>query len=62
MALSASAIDWQKSLPLHEAYSNIYWGLSVVVLLSIGCAYLYLRSAGAKPVLTHAQAVQADRS
>ncbi|MDI4643334.1 MFS transporter [Cohnella hashimotonis] len=59
VALSASAIDWQKRLPLREAYSNIYWGLAVVVLLSIGCAYLYLRDRSAKPVL--APAVQADR-
>lgn len=60
VALSASAIDWQKSLPLQEAYSNIYWGLAVVVLLSIGCAYFYLRNRSARPVLS--QAVQADRS
>ncbi|WP_217597406.1 MFS transporter [Cohnella sp. GbtcB17] len=60
VALSASAIDWQKSLPLQDAYSNIYWGLAVVVLLSIGCAYLYLRNRSARPVLS--QTVQADRS
>lgn len=42
-AMTASALGWQKELPLSHAYSNIYWGLSVVVLLSIYCAFTYLR-------------------
>ncbi len=43
VAATASALTWQKDLPLQTAYSNIYWGLTVVVLVSIGCAYLYGR-------------------
>jgi DHA2 family metal-tetracycline-proton antiporter-like MFS transporter len=48
VAMSASALDWQKDLPLANAYSNIYWGLAVFVILSIGCALFYLRSASRK--------------
>lgn len=59
VALSASAIDWQKHLPLGEAYSNIYWGLTVVVLASIGCAYSYNRGTTARTVRT--ASVQAER-
>lgn len=43
VAMTASALTWQKELPLASAFSNIYWVLSVVVLLSIGCAYMYLK-------------------
>ncbi|MFC5648829.1 MFS transporter [Paenibacillus solisilvae] len=43
VAATASALSWQKDLPLKAAYSNIYWGLTIIVLLSIGCAYLYGR-------------------
>jgi MFS transporter, DHA2 family, metal-tetracycline-proton antiporter len=45
VATTASALVWQKSLPLASAYSNIYWGLTVIVLLAIVCASVYLRSA-----------------
>lgn len=61
VALCASAIDWQKQLPLEEVYSNIYWGLAAVMLLSIGCAYLYIRGTGVNQVLSRRD-VQADRS
>ncbi|NBD27446.1 MFS transporter [Paenibacillus glycinis] len=44
VAMSASALTWQKNLPIKEAYSNIYWGLAVIVILAIGCAFMYLRS------------------
>jgi len=45
VAITASALVWQKNLPLANAYSNIYWGLAVVVVLAIGCATIYLRNA-----------------
>jgi DHA2 family metal-tetracycline-proton antiporter-like MFS transporter len=48
VATSASALVWQKNLPLTQAYSNIYWGLAIVVILSIGCAVVYLRSSSRK--------------
>ncbi|MED4797902.1 MFS transporter [Priestia megaterium] len=43
VAATASALYWQKNLSLAQAYSNIYWGLSIIVILSIGCAIIYLR-------------------
>jgi DHA2 family metal-tetracycline-proton antiporter-like MFS transporter len=43
VAATASALVWQQKLPLAAAYSNIYWGMAVIVLISIGCALLYLR-------------------
>ncbi|SEB56704.1 MFS transporter [Paenibacillus sp. GP183] len=43
VAITASALVWQKNLPLSTAYSNIYWGLAIIVLLSIGCSQLYSR-------------------
>ncbi|WP_372660698.1 MFS transporter [Cohnella sp.] len=48
VATTASALVWQKELPLANAYSNIYWGMAIVVILSIGCAFVYLRSAPRK--------------
>jgi DHA2 family metal-tetracycline-proton antiporter-like MFS transporter len=44
VAATASALTWQEELPLTHAYSNIYWGMAVIVVASIGCSYLYLRS------------------
>ncbi|TDF99434.1 MFS transporter [Paenibacillus piri] len=49
VAVTASALAWQKDLTLAHAYSNIYWGLAIVVILSIGCALVYLRSALRRP-------------
>jgi len=48
VAITASALVWQKNLPLGNAYSNIYWGLTIVVALAIGCATIYLRYASRK--------------
>jgi DHA2 family metal-tetracycline-proton antiporter-like MFS transporter len=48
VATTASALVWQKELPLAHAYSNIYWGMAIVVILSIGCALVYLRSTSRK--------------
>ena len=44
VAVSASALEWQKNFTQAHAFSNIYWGLAIVVLLSIGSAFVYLRS------------------
>lgn len=50
VAMTASALNWQKDIPLANAYSNIYWGLTIVVILSIGCAIIYVRSGFRKPM------------
>ncbi|MDR6880695.1 MFS transporter [Bacillus sp. 3255] len=49
VAATASALVWQKDFPLAHAYSNIYWGLTLVVILSIICAIGYLRAGMPKP-------------
>lgn len=49
VALSAAALSWQQELSLSHAYGNIYWGLTVVVLLSILCSFLYVR-VGKRPL------------
>jgi MFS transporter, DHA2 family, metal-tetracycline-proton antiporter len=48
VATTASALAWQKELPPANAYSNIYWGMTIVVILSIVCALVYLRSVSRK--------------
>jgi DHA2 family metal-tetracycline-proton antiporter-like MFS transporter len=45
VATTASALVWQKNFPLSTAYSNIYWGLTIIVLISVGCSQLYNRFA-----------------
>ncbi|MBP1989682.1 hypothetical protein [Paenibacillus eucommiae] len=49
VAITASALVWQKNLPLSNAFSNIYWGMAIVVILAIGCSVVYLRSALRRP-------------
>ncbi|MNI56474.1 hypothetical protein D3C73_1114800 [compost metagenome] len=44
VAMAASALEWQRGLPLSSAYSNIYWGLSVAAVISIVSALTYRRS------------------
>ncbi len=46
VALTASALGWQKAYTLPHAFGNIYWGLAVVVLASVFCGLTYLRSRG----------------
>jgi len=46
VAMSAAALSWQEQLSLTHAYSNIYWGLSMIVLLAILCSFLYTKSSG----------------
>jgi MFS transporter, DHA2 family, metal-tetracycline-proton antiporter len=50
VAMTASALVWQKNFPLSTAYSNIYWSLAIIVLLSIGCSQLYNRYAATQAV------------
>ncbi|MFC5452525.1 MFS transporter [Paenibacillus aestuarii] len=45
VAMSASALVWQKDLALSHAFSNIYWGLTIIVIVSIICAIGYVRAA-----------------
>lgn len=47
VAIASSAMEWQKGLSLPTAYSNIFWGLMIMALLSFISAYAYLRSARA---------------
>jgi len=50
VAAAASSMVWQRALPIDIAYSNIYWGLAVIAVIAICCAYLYQRSnAAASP-------------
>ncbi|MEK4519290.1 MFS transporter [Paenibacillus sp. FSL H8-0122] len=56
VAMAASALEWQRSLPLQAAYSNIYWGLSVAAIVAIGSAFIYLRGSGRGPLSEMAKA------
>lgn len=56
VAMAASALEWQRSLPLQAAYSNIYWGLSVAAIVAIGSAFIYLRSSQRSPLSEMAKA------
>lgn len=47
-ALTASALGWQKNLMPAQAYSNIYWGLTIIAVLSIVSAVAYLRGRAAR--------------
>lgn len=44
VALSATALVWQRDLPQAESYSNIYFGMTFIVLLSVVSASAYLKS------------------
>ncbi|SDX50178.1 MFS transporter [Paenibacillus sp. CF384] len=41
VALSASALAWQRDLPQVRAFDNLIWGMVVVALLSIASAVVY---------------------
>ncbi|ETT39584.1 tetracycline resistance protein TetA [Paenibacillus sp. FSL R7-269] len=56
VAMAASALEWQRSLPLQAAYSNIYWGLSVAAIVAIGSAFIYLRGSQRSPLSEMAKA------
>lgn len=44
VAMAASALEWQRGLPLWAAYSNIYWGLSIAAMLAIISAIVYRKN------------------
>lgn len=44
VAMAASALEWQRGLPLSTAYSNIYWGLSIAAMLAIISAIVYRKN------------------
>ncbi|AIQ26727.1 MULTISPECIES: MFS transporter [Paenibacillus] len=44
VAMAASALEWQRGLPLRAAYSNIYWGLSIAAMLAIISAIVYRKN------------------
>ena len=44
VALSATALVWQRELPQAESYSNIYFGMTAILLLSVVSARQYLRA------------------
>lgn len=44
VAMAASALEWQRGLPLQAAYSNIYWGLSIAAMLAIISAIVYRKN------------------
>ncbi|WP_219838401.1 MFS transporter [Paenibacillus sp. R14(2021)] len=48
VAATASALGWQKNLAFETAYSNIFWGMVVIVALSILGALVYLRAGARK--------------
>ncbi|SDO10356.1 MFS transporter, DHA2 family, metal-tetracycline-proton antiporter [Paenibacillus sp. yr247] len=43
VALSGRSIAWQKSIPLSDAFTHIFWGVAVIVLLA-GMSYLTYHS------------------
>ncbi|OCT11392.1 tetracycline resistance protein TetA [Paenibacillus pectinilyticus] len=42
VALSGSALVWQKSLPLERAFDNLIWGMAVIAFLTIGSSLIYM--------------------
>lgn len=44
VALSGSALVWQKALPVGRAYDNLIWGMAVVATLVLISAAIYRRS------------------
>lgn len=59
VAMAASALEWQRSLPLQTAYSNIYWGLSVAAIVAIVSAFIYGRNRQGQPRADIAEAADA---
>ncbi|WP_028539231.1 MFS transporter [Paenibacillus sp. J14] len=48
VAMASSAMEWQHDLPLSTAYSNIFWGLMVIALVSLVSSFVYLRKVTVK--------------
>lgn len=41
VAVSSSSLALQKDLPVQQAYSHIFWGMTAVAILAIACSWLY---------------------
>ncbi|MBB3114162.1 DHA2 family metal-tetracycline-proton antiporter-like MFS transporter [Paenibacillus phyllosphaerae] len=48
IAATATALEWQEARTLASAYSSIFWGMAIIVLLVLVCSFFYTRRAGAK--------------
>ncbi|WP_342420505.1 MFS transporter [Paenibacillus sp. FSL E2-0178] len=59
VAMAASALEWQRGLPLQTAYSNIYWGLSIAAIVAIVSAFIYGRSSQSSSLAEMAEAADA---
>lgn len=59
VAMAASALEWQRGLPLWAAYSNIYWGLSIAAMLAIISAIIYRRNNRGSSLTSMADATDA---
>jgi MFS transporter, DHA2 family, metal-tetracycline-proton antiporter len=59
VAVAASALEWQRGLPLSTAYSNIYWGLSIAAMLAIISAIIYRRNSRGSSLTSMADAADA---
>lgn len=59
VAMAASALEWQRGLPLQTAYSNIYWGLSIAAIVAIVSAFIYGRSSQSSTLADMAEAADA---
>ena len=59
VAMAASALEWQRGLPLRAAYSNIYWGLSIAALIAIISAIVYRRNSRGSSLANMADAADA---
>ncbi|MFB9327887.1 MFS transporter [Paenibacillus aurantiacus] len=43
IAATATALEWQHARTLAAAYSSIFWGMVLIVLLAMVCSYFYTR-------------------
>ncbi|TYP76595.1 MFS transporter [Paenibacillus methanolicus] len=43
IAATATALEWQHARALASAYSSIFWGMVLIVLLAIVCGFFYTR-------------------
>ncbi|WP_018883629.1 MFS transporter [Paenibacillus massiliensis] len=44
VALASSALEWQHHLSLSTAFSNIFWGLLLIAILSVVASYRYMQN------------------
>lgn len=43
IAATATALEWQQARALASAYSSIFWGMAIIVLLAMMCSLFYIR-------------------